>query len=402
MNRVLFLIEDGSYQFDNRVRREINTLKTAGIEAIVICPSNSSDEPTHYEEDGVHIYQYNVDTQGAGIKAHLREYALSLIHQTFLAGKIYWIHRFSVVHVGNHSDLFWLVALPYKIMGKRFIYDQHDPTPELFNIRFGKRVPWLGRIVRVFEKASFILADHVISTNETCRKLALNRGGKRPDQVTVVRNGPRLSDFPEVAPDPKVRALGRTVVGYLGHMNLQDNVEDFLEIARIIRLDWRRDDIGFVMVGFATNWHRLKDLRDELGLTDAIYMPGRLPWKDVLSIMEATDICVQPDLPNEYSNIVTMNKLMEYMALSKAVVAFDLVETRVSGGEAVVYCSEFSPDSMAAEVVALSDDKERCRALGVRGKNRIEETLGWHHQAQALLSVYERFFPGLTETTEAR
>ena len=173
-------------------------------------------------------------------------------------------------------------------------------------------------------------------------------------------------------------------------------------MARIIRLDWKRTDIGFVMVGSGTDWHRLKDLRNELGLNNAIYMPGRLPWKNVLSVMEATDICVQPDLPNEYSNIVTMNKLMEYMALGKAVVAFDLVETQVSGGEAVVYCSEFTPAGIAAKVVSLADDAKRCRALGNSGKNRIEDMLGWHHQAQALLSVYKRFFPDLTATTKAK
>ncbi|MGD8706448.1 MAG: glycosyltransferase, partial [Syntrophobacterales bacterium] len=288
MIKALFLIEDTSYQFDSRVRREIITLQAMGIEAIVICPANAFDESAVYEENGVKVYRYYVENRGKGIKAHLREYALSLFHQTFLTAKVFRKHGFSVIHLGNHSDLFWLVVLPYKLMGKIFIYDQHDPVPELFDIRFGHRVPGLDHLVRLFEKVSYMFADHVITINETCQKLALTRGGKSPNQVTVVRNGPNLRDFPEVIPDPRVRALGRTIVGYLGNMNLQDNLEVFIEMARILHLEKKRTDIGFVMVGSGTDWLRLKSLRDKLRLTDVIYMPGRLAWEDVLSTMAAT------------------------------------------------------------------------------------------------------------------
>ena len=249
-------------------------------------------------------------------------------------------------------------------------------------------------LVYACERVSFWLADHVISINETCRGLAMDRGGQRPEAVTVVRNGPRLADFPDAPPDPRVQALGRTVVGYLGHMNPQDNLEAFLEMARVIRVDEGRDDVGFVMIGSGTHWPELVARRDAWGLTEAVYMPGRLPWAEVIAALRATQICVQPDLPNAFNEKVTMNKLMEYMALGRAAVTFDLAETRVSGGEAVLYSPEPTGAGLAAAVLSLVDDPARCRALGRAGRRRIEEQLAWRHQAPALVSVYERLFPG--------
>lgn len=397
MTCVLFLIEDVPFSIDSRVQREVDTLKKFGVETVVICPVTSSHEPSYYQKKGVHIYQYCIKVQGKGIFAHICEYLVSLAWQTYLAAKINFKHRFSAIHIGNHSDLFWIVALPYKLTGKLIIYDQHDPIPELFDVRFGQRAPILGRIIRLFEKINIALADHVITINESCRDSVLRKVKKRHDQVTIVRNGPRKRDFDISKTDQylKIRALGRIVVGYLGHMNPQDNLEVFIEIARIIRNEKGRTDIGFVMIGSGTDWHRLKAMRDRLGLSDAVYMPGRLPWDCVLSYMNAADICIQPDLPNAFNHKVTMNKLMEYMMLGKPTVTFDLIETKISGGNAVVYCEEATAACMAKHVIALADNADRRIKIGKAGRKRIDGKLGWQHQERALLSTYSALFPEL-------
>ena len=392
--RALFLVEDAPFQFDSRIRRETTTLRDAGVEITVICPAASDHDPLHYVEDGIEVHQYRVREGRPGVAGHMSEYAWSLLQQSRLAARVFRRGGFDLVHVGNPPDLLWLVALPYKLAGRRFIYDHHDLVPELFEERF-PRMPGLMRaLVRGCEGASFRMADHVISINETCRQLAIDRGGRRPEQVTVVRNGPRQQDFPVLSPDPTTAALGRTVVGYLGHMNPQDNLEAFLEMARVVRLEEGRQEVGFVMVGTGTDWPRLVRLRDEWGLTDAVYMPGRLPWEQVIRTLTATQICVQPDLPNPFNHKVTMNKLMEYMALGKAVVSFDLRETRVSGGEAVLYAGAPTGRSLAEAVLSLVDDPARARSMGEAARRRVEEQLGWQHQEEALCAVYERLFPG--------
>ena len=395
--RVLFLIEDISFEFDSRVKREADTLTTLGVEVIVICPATQSDAKTFYELNGIKIYQYHVNQTGYGILSHVREYTCSLVRQTWLSAKVFWKHGFSAIHIGNHSDLFWSVALPYKLLGKKIVYDQHDPIAELFDVRFGNRLPILGRIVRLFEKIGMGIADHVVAINESCRESILGKVKKHSSQVTVVRNGPRKSDYDviDVEPDPGIKNLGKIVVGYLGHMNAQDNVDVFIEMARIIRKDENREDIGFVMIGSGTNWNRLKDMRDQFGLSDAVSMPGRLPWKRVLSILKATDICIQPDLPNDFNHKVTMNKLMEYMILGKPTVAFRLKETVVTGGNAAVYCEFPTAASMAKEVIHLADNRKKRQQIGNAGKKRIDDIFGWQHQESNLVSAYQKLFPEL-------
>lgn len=390
--KVLFLIEDGPYLYDNRVRREATCLFEAGAEVSVICP-NAGNEPFYSVVDGVRIYRYRKPGLGPGLIAHLIEYFVSLTSHFLLSMVIAFRHGFSVIHAANPPDLLWMVAAPYRMFGKRFVFDHHDLVPELFEERFGRERKSLLSTARFMERMSFRVASQVISTNESYRQVAIARGGKKENEVTVVRNGPDLADFPPTAPDAKIRALAPIVVGYLGNMNPQDGVDYILQAAHIIRNERKRTDVGFVLVGSGDSFESLKELREELGLTESVVMTGRVPWNDVLNTLEATDICVQPDPPGGLNDHSTMNKLMDYMILGKAVVAFDLAETRVSGGDAVMYASGDSAESLAESILDLADDGDRRQQLGLQARDRVIEELAWHHQAPNLISVYQRLFP---------
>lgn len=392
MPKVLFLIQDSSFTYDNRVRREAATLRDAGFGVSVICTA-APGEPLYREEDGIHVYRFQLPRYSEGFLSHLGEYAVSIPSMTALAAWVYARHGFDVIHAANPPDLMWMVAAPYKARGVRFVFDHHDLVPELFEYRFKGSMARLLPLVRATEQASFRLADHVISTNETYRRVAIERGGRAPDEVTVVRNGPRLSDFPPTEPDPRVRDLGRTVVGYLGYMNPQDGVDLLLEAARIIRLERGREDVAFVLVGGGDSFDDIRSLRDEMGLTEAIHMTGRIPWDGVLSTLAATDLCVQPDPPVGLNDHSTMNKLMEYMALGKPAVAFPLTETRVSGGDAAVYARGSTVEDLVEAILSLVDDPERRAEMGRAGRKRVEEKLSWQHQSRALLEVYRQLFP---------
>lgn len=392
--RALFLTENVPFSLDTRIQRETDALKELGVVSTVISPAGKG-EPLHDVQAGMHIYRYPKPSWGGGFLAHVAEYDTSVVAQSILAGWVFLRHGFNVVHVANPPDLLWIVAAPYKLFGKMFIFDQHDPVPELFEVRWGKKLEALVRLLYGLEHISHRLADHVITTNHTCREVAIARSGRPPEDVTVVRNGPHLAvDFPPTEPDPDVRKLGDTIVGYLGIMNPQDDLDIFLEMARIIRVDRQRSDIGFVMVGSGDAFPKLQQLRDEMGLTDAVHMTGSIPWPRVLAPLAAADLCVQPDLPSAYNKNLTTNKLMEYMAMGKAAVAFDLPEARVSGGDAVCFVETYTPEALVDAVLALADDPERRQAMGRHARERIETTLAWEHQAQYLVRVYERLFPG--------
>ena len=391
--RALFLIENVSFTYDTRVQRQTHSLMQGGARVVIISPA-ASGEPFHAIEGGAHVYRYRKPEWGQGFIPHLAEYVVSLVMHTLLTLWVLLRHGFDVIHAANPPDLFWIVAAPYKLLHKRFIYDHHDLVPELFQVRFGKGI--VLRLVLAMERMSFRLADHSIATNETFKRVAVQRGGMAPEDVTVVRNGPRLTvDYPEVPPNPEVRRLGRTIVGYLGIMNPQDHLDNFLNMAHVIRSVRGRTDVGFVMVGSGDSFDGLQALRDELGLRDAVLMTGSIPWEQVLATIGATHICVQPDPPTDFNRHLTMNKLMEYMAMRKPTVAYDMPETRVSGGDAVHYVRpDASVEDLADAVLTLVDDANRRTALATEARHRIETVLAWEHQSPHLLSVYERLFPG--------
>jgi glycosyltransferase involved in cell wall biosynthesis len=391
--RVLFLIENVPYSLDTRVRREAHTLRALGGAIRVICPSDG--EKWVRTVEGVRVYHYPKPSFGGGFFAHVADYVVGLVFQSLLTLWVALRHGFDVIHVANPPDLLWVVAAPYRLFGsKRFVFDHHDLVPELFEVRYGQRFKWLCWAVRVLELCSFRLADHVISTNQTFRNIATGRGGKSPEDTSVVRNGPWLAhDYPLVPPDESVRRLGKVVVGYLGIMNEQDHVDNLLEAARIIRVEMGRTDIGFVLIGSGDARPALLAQRGASGLEEAIRMPGTLPWKDVLTTLSAVDLCVQPDPPTAFNRHLTMNKLMEYMALGKACVAYDMPETRFTGGDAVHYVQGTSAHELAAAIVSLADDPARRAQMGQRGRRRIEAALSWEHQARGLVEAYSKLLP---------
>jgi glycosyltransferase involved in cell wall biosynthesis len=390
--RVLFLIENVPYSLDTRVRRQAHALRAAGGSVTVICPGPAGSGGR--VRDGVRVYHYPKPSFGGGFAAHIAEYTASLVCHSLLTAWVAIRHGFDVIHVANPPDLLWLVAAPYRLLGKRFIFDHHDLVPELFGVRFGARMPRLQSLMLALERRSVRLANHVISTNETFRRMAIERGGKAPDDVSVVRNGPWLErDFRPVTPDPRVRAFGRVIVGYLGIMNDQDHLDHLLEAARIVRFEAGRSDIAFLLIGSGDAYPRLLHRRDAMRLSDAVHMPGTLPWNDVLARLSAVDICVQPDPPTAFNRHLTMNKLMEYMALGKASIAYDMPETRFSGGDAVMYLPGDSAHALARAILELADDPARREELGRRARHRIESSLAWEHQAHNLIEVYRRVLP---------
>jgi glycosyltransferase involved in cell wall biosynthesis len=390
--RVLFLIENVPYSLDTRVRRQAHALRAVGGDITVICPADKGNWVRTVE--GVRVYHYPKPSFGGKFAAHLAEYTTSLFFQSLLTLWVALRHGFDVIHVANPPDLLWLVASPYRLFGKRFIFDHHDLVPELFEVRFRERFPWLNSVVLACERCSIRFANHVISTNNTFRKVAITRGGKNPEDVTVVRNGPWLSsDFPNVPLDESVRMLGRVVVGYLGIMNEQDHLDHLLEAARIVRFEIGRTDVGFLLIGSGDAYPSLLAQRDASGLADCVSMPGTLPWHHVLSRLGAVDMCVQPDPPTAFNRHLTMNKLMEYMALGKPCLAYDMPETRFSGGDAVQYIEGTSARELAAAIVSLADDPARRAELGLQARRRIESTLAWEHQAQSLVAVYAKVLP---------
>jgi len=292
-------------------------------------------------------------------------------------------------------DILWLIALPYKGAGRRFLFDQHDLVPELMSsrARLAPRHP-LMRALLFMERMSYRLADTVIATNESYKETAVSRGGKKPEDVFVVRNGPDLRKFRRVPPRSGLKAEGQVLVGYLGNMNPQDGVNELVAAADRIVHGLGRTDIRFLLIGGGGAQPGLIGLSRSLGLEGHVAFTGRIPDEAMLSSLSACDICVQPDPSNPLNDKSTMNKVMEYMALEKPVVAYDLKETRVSGGDAVLYAKPGDVEGLAGAIVALADRPDVRAEMGRKGRGRVESLLSWEHSIPFLLAAYRHALAG--------
>jgi len=396
--RALILVENLSVPFDRRVWQESTALRDAGWDVHVICPQGTKrDTESEAEIDGVKIHRYPLRPAAGGPVGYLKEYATALWHTWRLARRIGHV---DVVHACNPPDLFFLLARRFKRRGARFVFDQHDLVPELYLSRFGRGEDVLYRFVCWLERRTYRAADVVIATNESYRDAALARGGKRPDEVFVVRSAPAGGRFTPVAPDPSAKQGKPYLLCYLGVMGPQDGVDYALRA--LAKLRDTRTDWHATFVGAGDTFDAMCAMADDLGLADLVDFTGRIPDEDLLRYLSTADVCLAPDPLNPLNDVSTMNKIMEYMAMSRPIVSFDLREARVSAGDAAVYATPNDESEFAKLIAYLMDDPELRRQMGEIGRARVAGELSWDHSRIALLAAYEAAVAGGERSVGAR
>jgi glycosyltransferase involved in cell wall biosynthesis len=390
LRRVLIIVQNLPVPFDRRVWLEACALRDAGFQVSVVCPKAPGD-PSFQEIDGIRIRKYAPPPPTTGTLPYLWEFVYCWVRTFALVLRAAAREGFDVIQACNPPDTYWALAAPFKPFGKRFVFDQHDLCPEVYVSRFpeGSRVAWRG--LRLLERATYALADHVVATNESYRETAIRRGHVAADRVTVVRTGPDPERLKRGTPVPRWRNGRRYLCAYLGVMAPQDGVDLALQAAAAI-VRSGRDDLHFVFMGSGDSYDELVLLADQLGIADRVTFTGRIPDETVWEVLSTADVGLSPDPLNPLNDVSTMNKTMEYMAFELPVVAFDLRETRVSAGPAAVYVQPNDTDAFARAILELLDDPERRAEMGRRGRERVERELAWRHQAPRYLRVYESLF----------
>jgi glycosyltransferase involved in cell wall biosynthesis len=388
--RILIIVQNLPVPFDRRVWLECQALTMAGYRVAVVCPKGKGD-PAYQVIDGVELHKYRPYAPGGSKVSFIAEYAYSFAATAWATLKARRSGRFDVIQACNPPDIFWPLAMAFRALeGTRFVFDHHDLCPELFQSRFphGPKLPYKGLLG--LERRTHRAADHVISTNDSYREIAITRSGKRPDDVTVVRTGPDLRRMKRGDADPELRRGRRYLVAYIGVMGPQDGVDIVVRAADIVVHQLGRDDIAFTLIGSGDCFEDLVALRDELGLAGHVEFTGRAPDELVMRIMSTADAGLSPDPKNPLNDVSTMNKTMEYMVFGLPVVAFDLRETRVSAGDAAVYVQPNDERQYAEAIVAVLDDEPRRALMGKLATERVEQELAWSHQEAAYLGVYKR------------
>lgn len=384
---VLIIVENLPLPFDRRVWQEARTLKAAGADVSIICPTGKGYEKRREVIEGVTIHRHPLPIEAKGALGFLLEYGAALFWETVLAWRIYFGKRIHVIHGCNPPDLIFLVALPFKLLGVKYIFDHHDINPELYEAKFNKR-GFFWQLMVLFEKLTFKAVDVSIATNHSYRKIAIERGGMPPERVHVVRSGPDLSRLKRVEPLEAWKNGRAHMVGYVGVMGEQEGIDLLIDAADHLVRRMGRSDIQFVLVGGGPALEELKALSAQKGLSDYLTFTGRAPDKDLFEVLSTMDIGVNPDRVNAMNDKSTMNKIMEYMGLGKAMVQFDVTEGRYSAQEASLYAKANDPVDLAEKIAGLIDDPARREAMGAFGRRRVVEELNWQHQIDPLIVAY--------------
>ena len=386
--RVLIIVQNLSVPFDRRVWLEACSLRDAGFEVSVVCPMGVDDSPLE-RLDGILIRRYPPPPETKSLATYLYEFAYCWLRTARLVLRAHRAEGFDVMQACNPPDIYWALALPFKLAGRKFVFDQHDLCPEVYESRFpnGSRALLLG--LRLLERATYTVADHVISTNDSYRDTAIRRGGVAASDVTVVRTGPDPDRLRRRESNPDCRRGRRYLCAYLGVMGPQDGVDLALHAAAELARAGR-DDVQFVLMGKGDSTADLIELSEQLGIADRVTFTGRVPDEVVSEVLSTADLGLCPDPLNPLNDVSTMNKTMEYMAFELPVVAFDLKETRVSADNAATYVEPNDVAAYARAIAELLDDPEQRRAMGRDGRQRVVDVLAWHHQAPRYVGAYER------------
>lgn len=389
--KVLMVVENLPVPFDRRVWMEARTLSAAGATVSIICPKGKGHEESVWEDEGIKVYRHSLPLDAKGATGYFLEYGAALFWETWLALKIYFTRGFHVIHGCNPPDLIFLVAIPFKLLGVKYLFDHHDINPELYEAKFERR-DFFWKAMRFFEKLTFKTAKVSIATNQSYRKIAIERGGMKPEDVFIVRSGPDLTRLIHQPDSPKWRNGRKYMVGYVGVMGDQEGVDLLLESIRHLVRDKGREDIQFCLVGGGPSLDALRDMSKDMGLENYVTFTGRAPDQDLFEVLSTADVCVNPDRVNEMNDKSTMNKILEYMAFEKPIVQFDVTEGRYSALEASLYAAENDTVDFADKIEALLADPARRAAMGNFGRKRVETEMAWPYQVPALVAAYRKIW----------
>jgi glycosyltransferase involved in cell wall biosynthesis len=386
---ILIIVENLPVPFDRRVWQEANTLMENGAKVSIICPKMKGYTKSYEIINGIEIYRHSLPLEAKGASGYLLEYSIALFWEFFLSLKIFFKKRFHVMHGCNPPDLIFVVALFFKLLGVKYVFDHHDINPELYIAKYNKK-GFFYKFLLLTERLTFATANYSIATNESYKEIAIRRGKMPAEKVQVVRSGPKLDRLKLGSGNEKYKK-GRTfLAGYVGVIGEQEGLDLLLESIKFITST--RNDVQFAIIGGGTDLEKIKLQATQMNLNDYVDFYGRVDDGTMVDILNTSDVCVNPDRPTEMNNLSTMNKIMEYMALKKPIVQFDLKEGRLSALEASLYADNTSIEDFANKIMWLLDNPEKRKIMGEFGYNRVVNQLSWNFESQKLINFYKNIF----------
>ena len=385
---ILFIVENNSVPWDVRVWAEALAAKEYGYDVSVICPVHKKAPMDKYEQrEGIDIYRHPMPIEAHGAIGFFIEYFSALFWELLLSIRLFIKKPFQIIHSANPPDHVFMIAIPFKLFGVKYIFDHHDITPETYVAKFGAK-NFVFKVLMWMEKATFKTADIVISTNESYKKIAITRGGKKDSDVFVVRNGPDLSRIQFPQPNPQLKNGFEYLVAYLGVINNQEGIDNLLRSVRYLIYEKNITNVKYLIIGTGPHWNEMVQLSKDMNLEKYVTFTGYIPYKDLYEILTTADICVNPEFCNEFTDKSTMIKIMDYMAFGKPIVMFETTEGKVTAGGSATYVSNNDETEFAHAIMDLLNDKTKREKMSQIARERVDTMLQWSLQKINLHNAY--------------
>ncbi|MFZ0277947.1 MAG: glycosyltransferase family 4 protein [Candidatus Sulfotelmatobacter sp.] len=389
---ILIIVQNLPVPFDRRVWQEATSLRQHGFGVAVVCPKKGKCTAAYERLEDVDIYRYPLIYEAnKGVAGYFFEFVYCWLASLWLALRAYAHRPFQAIHACNPPDTFFALALLFRPLGVKFVFDHHDLCPEMYLAKGRSRTGMLYRGLLALERMTLKSADAVIAVNESHRTIALARGGIPDERITVVRSGPRGNWADIHSPNTELKRGRQYMVLYLGEMCEQDGVDHLLHAIQDYRTT-APDDTLFAFVGGGPDQPRMKAKAEEMGLGPMVHFTGRIPDEQLWAYLSTADLCVDPDPFTEWSNMSTMNKIIEYMAFGRPIVAFDLVENRRSAASAAVYVEGNDDAALGRAMRELLLDVQQRQNMSQFARTRFREELAWENSEQRLIAAYRQYW----------
>ena len=388
--RVLYVLQGLPVPFDRRAWLHATTLAKNGYAVSFICPKGRGFDAAREEREGVDIYRYWRPVEGEGKAAFIAESLWCFCATLLLSLRVALFGRgFDILHICNPPEIYWPIAWFWRAFGKVFIWDHRDLSPELAEAKFGAGNRLILALLRLLERASFRAAQIVVATNESYKKIAIERGYKRPEDIFIVRSAPSLAKFKLYDPDPTFKNGKPNLILYLGEMGPQDGVDNLVRAIRVLHDDFDRRDFHCVFIGGGTYQPQVAAYAAEIGVADLCTFTGIISDEMLCRILSSADVAIDPLPKNDWSDKSTMNKVLEYMFFGLPIVVGELTEARVSADAAALYVEPGNAQAMAEGIATLLDDPQRRQEMGSFGQLRLRNEVAFEYSVPNLLAAYD-------------
>ncbi len=401
---MLLVVENLPVPYDRRVWQEALALRSAGYRVSVVSPATKLHPQLSELREGINIYRYPQLIEGNGYWGLIAEYLWSFVCILALTIFVQIRRGFHAIMIANPPEIYFPIMWMWRAFGKKTVFDHHDLTPELFKTKFNLDRSIVLSFFYFAERRMLRAVHRVISTNESYKAIAMRRGRRSSDEVVVVRNAPDPARFSVRAPEPEWRKSARYLVAFLGEIGQQDGVDILIRMIKTIEAELGSNAVHYVCMGAGPHFNSIVAYAREQGVADSITFTGRADNATICRVLSSADVAIDPCPSSTHSNVSTATKIMEYMYFSLPIVAFDLLETRRSGGDAVCYANIDDEAHFARQVVGLLVDVERRKALGAAARQRLDSSLSWHVSSTALIALMSQLIgkpPALLQSEAA-